>query len=145
MLRTKTYPHCSASLNEIDNSIGKTKATGGLHGSRHELDLGFHTLLLIDGPKELLGHIGKARYDPTTSESRYVGNVLGDGSLNAKLALAEAEVHDAIDFDPAFPHNVYASDTNIDVTFADVLGNVGSGQEDEGDGQMCGMVRRSGS
>ena len=138
-LHTKTHPHCGASLNQIDDSIGETKSTGGLDGSRHKLDLGLHTLFLVKRPKEFLGHIGETRYDSATSKSRYVGNVLGDGSLNAQLALAETEVHDAINLDATFPHNIHTSDANVDVTLADVLGNVGSGQEDEGDGQIDGQ------
>jgi hypothetical protein len=122
-----TYSHGSASLDQIHHGIRQSQSTSGFDGPRDKLDLGRGTHFVINRFKIGRGNIGKRGHNALSRQVLDTFDLLHDGCLHTEFALAKTQIHDSIDDNIRFLHDINTGNANIDIAFTDVLGNVGGG------------------
>lgn len=143
--------------NKINNTVCDTERAGGFHTSTDIFDRGLHLVralavglsigvcdLLLQIAVVLFCQTGEAG-DESLSDER-LGGVQGAllGDLDLELAAAEFEVHELLNTRGfggrgdglVLGDDIATGDTEVDPSLADEGGNVGGGQEDEGERQV---------
>lgn len=132
--------------NEVNNAIGNTQRTSGLDTSPNILDIGLFTsiTLTLKPRKEL------PRKRRETSHHIPPNQILGTletplhRHLHLQLAPPETKIYDLLDarglsvgeLSIVLSDLVAACDSDVDAAFTDEGGDVGSREEDKGDGEV---------
>ena len=139
----------SQRTNKVDNTISHAQSTGSFNTAADVLDLGAEFALLsialtLELGEECFGESSKTGDDVPADQLLGLSDVAFLWNLHLQLAGSEAEVHDLLharDFAAGqqrivFGNLIAAGDTEINAALTDEGGDVCSGEEDEGDGEV---------
>lgn len=142
--------------NKIDNTIGNTQSTSSLNTSTNILHIGgdikttvlAHLLTSVAvalKPREKLPRQRReARHHIASNQILRARKAPLHRNLHLQLTPPESKIHDLLDarglsagqLGIVLGDLVAAGDTDVDATFTDEGGDVGSGEEDESDGKV---------